>query len=116
MKEAEITKAIRFILDLIGIYHWKQWQGPMSTPKGVADILGITKVKVADLVAQGTEEVGIFTAIEVKTKTGKLSAHQEKFLNEVKANGGITLVARSADDVIEKYGVQNRFKMQKKKE
>lgn len=52
---------------------------------GVSDIIGIYK--------------GKFFAIEVKTKTGKLSEHQKIFLNDVKKNGGIAFVARSIDDV-----------------
>lgn len=52
---------------------------------GVSDIIGIYK--------------GKFFAVEVKTKTGRLSEHQKIFLNNVKTNGGIAIVARSIDDV-----------------
>lgn len=52
---------------------------------GVSDILGIIN--------------GRFVAIEVKTPTGRLSKSQAKFLDEVKNNGGLTLVARSVEDV-----------------
>lgn len=53
--------------------------------KGTADILGIYK--------------GKFLAIEVKSASGRLSEHQKIFLNQVKENGGIAIVARSIDDV-----------------
>lgn len=54
--------------------------------KGTADILGIYKGKPF--------------AIEVKTKSGKLSVDQRRFLKEFESFGGIAIVARSVDDVI----------------
>lgn len=55
---------------------------------GVADILGIIR--------------GRFVAIEVKTKTGRLSKSQAKFLEEIQEHGGIAFVARSVQEVDEK--------------
>lgn len=52
--------------------------------KGVSDILGIYN--------------GKFLAIEVKSKTGRLSPEQVWFLAEVKAKGGIAFMARSIED------------------
>ncbi len=54
--------------------------------RGVADILGIYN--------------GRMLAIEVKSKTGRLSQHQVEFLEDVNRHGGIAFVARSIDDVI----------------
>lgn len=54
--------------------------------RGVSDILGLF-------------EDGRFLAIEVKTKTGRLSDFQREFLERVKAMGGLAIVARSVDDV-----------------
>lgn len=84
-----------------GIFTWKQWQGPMSQPRGVSDILGI----LPD---------GRFLAIEVKTRTGRVSEYQASFLYEITKNGGVAFVARSVEDVIEhpeigKYLKQLRF-------
>ena len=53
---------------------------------GVADILGV----LPD---------GIFLAIEVKTKTGRLSPHQKQFIEKVRKENGIAFVARCVDDV-----------------
>jgi penicillin-binding protein-related factor A (putative recombinase) len=53
--------------------------------KGVSDILGLYQ--------------GRFLAIEVKTKTGRLSPVQKLFLERVKSYGGIAFVARSVEDV-----------------
>lgn len=43
---------------------------------------------------------GRFVAIECKKKGGKLTAYQEKFLNDVKEKNGIAIVAYSVDDLI----------------
>ena len=93
--EAEITRAIRGCLKSLGVWHWKQWQGPMSQPKGVSDIIGIWK--------------GRFLAIEVKTQTGRVSEYQQRFIDRVIEEGGIAFVARSVDDVIDGLGVRDRF-------
>lgn len=56
--------------------------------RGTADILGIYKKRPL--------------AIEVKSETGRLSIHQKIFLQEFQNHGGISIVARSPEDV-EKY-------------
>lgn len=88
IKEADITRQIRQYLDMQGIFHWKQWQGPMSQPKGVSDIIGIYK--------------GRFLAIEIKKPGGKLTPMQAVFILKVNASGGIGFMATSIDDVIER--------------
>jgi len=47
---------------------------------------------------------GKFIAIEVKRKGGKLTLHQEGFLEDVKGGGGIAFVAYSLDDAISTMG------------
>lgn len=51
--------------------------------KGVSDIIGLN-------------HAGVFIACEVKTKNDFLSDDQKEFLNEVKSNGGIALVAKQS--------------------
>lgn len=87
ISEAELTKGIRQLLNAFGIFHWKMWQGPLSN-HGIADILGIYQ--------------GKFLAIEVKTERGTVSPAQQRFLANVRDQGGIAFVARSVEDVIEK--------------
>lgn len=53
--------------------------------KGVSDILGMYNGKLL--------------AIEVKSKTGRLSEEQKFFLEDVVRHGGIGFVARSIEDV-----------------
>jgi hypothetical protein len=73
---------------------------------GISDILGIKKAKVADLVAAGVKEVGIFVAIEIKT--GPLDTptdSQEGFIENVNANGGIGFVTWDPTEVVKKLGL-----------
>jgi len=108
-KETPITNAIREVLAIAGIRHWKQWQGPFSE-KGIPDIIGIKKVKVAELVAAGVDEVGIFVGIEVKRQSvKKLREAQEKWKRYIEESRGIHVTARSIDDAIDGLGIRNRF-------
>jgi len=59
--------------------------------KGISDILGVTNT-------------GRFLAIEVKSKYGKLTEHQNEFLQMVANMGGIAIVARSLEDVVTAFG------------
>ena len=92
--EKALRNTILHYLNLKGIYAWKQNTGAMqvegrfirfSSP-GVSDIIGI----LPD---------GRFLAIETKV-TGKLTRHQEVFLENIRERGGIAVVARLVDDVV----------------
>lgn len=92
--ERDITRAIRDVLRAAQVWHWKVHQGLGSTP-GVSDIIGIHE--------------GRLLAIEVKTSTGRLSGHQQAFIDRVNKEGGIGFVARSPDDVIRELGLGYRI-------
>ena len=92
--EAALTRAIRGLLNSLGVWHWKNHGGPMGA-KGVSDILGCY--------------MGRMLAVEIKSPNGKLSEDQQRFIDNVNAAGGIGFVARSVDDVIIGLGVQDRF-------
>lgn len=65
--------------------------------KGSSDILGVTPK-------------GKLIACEVKTLTGRLRPEQKAFLDRVKVNSGLAIVARSVDDLeaqIRTYENQN---------
>lgn len=94
MKEKHITQAIRGLLRSLNIFHWKEHGGLGSAP-GVPDIVGCYQ--------------GRMLAIEVKTDRGRVSEHQQRFIDSINAAGGLAFVARSVDDVIVALGVQNRF-------
>jgi hypothetical protein len=93
-KEAQITKSIRMLLKTLGIFHWKNHGGLGSAP-GLPDLCAVYK--------------GRCVAIEVKTEKGRLSSHQQLFIDRINESGGLAFVARSVDDVIRGLGIEDRF-------
>jgi hypothetical protein len=83
--EHALTLGIRQILNLNRVWHYKHHGGPMGK-KGVADIIGCLH--------------GRMFAIEIKTAKGKVAPAQQQFLDDVNAAGGLGLVVRSMEDVI----------------
>lgn len=74
---------------------------------GSSDLIGFVSTEISpSMVGQ---KIAIFTAIEVKSDTGKLSEDQENFLRMVDNFGGISGVARSvqeAQEIIRKKSQQ----------
>ena len=67
--------------------------------KGSSDIIGITPVTITpDMVGK---QVGVFTAIEVKTPKGKATDEQINFIQRVRDLGGFAGVARSVEEALE---------------
>lgn len=65
--------------------------------KGSSDAIGFIPVKITQQHVGKT--LAIFSAIEVKTPTGKTREEQNAFISMVNSNGGIAGVARSTDDL-----------------
>lgn len=94
--EGIIQKAILSYLKRKGIKAWSnKTQGTWDprgfyrrnkTEKGIADILGVLPPN------------GRFLAIEVKTRTGKVTVEQRTFLDIVADFGGLAFVARSLEE------------------
>ncbi len=65
-------------------------------PKGYSDTTGWTPVNITqDMVGK---KIAVFTAIEAKAPTGRVSSHQKNFLEAVSSAGGIAFVARSGEE------------------
>lgn len=65
--------------------------------KGSSDLIGITTVTITpDMVGK---KIGVFTAMEVKTFTGRATIEQLEFGKRVQARGGIFGVVRNDKDV-----------------
>lgn len=65
--------------------------------KGSSDLIGWKTVEItADMVGQ---HVAIFTAVEVKTGSGRTTAEQDNFLQAVRDAGGIGVVMRDESQV-----------------
>lgn len=70
--------------------------------KGSSDLIGWTPVEItSDMVGQ---TVAVFTAIEVKTETGKATDAQLYFIARVWADGGYAGIARNVDDALKVIG------------
>ena len=103
ISEKQIEEAILDYLQRSGIFCWKNPTGATKHvdkygrerwmrygKKGSSDIIGLLPG-------------GRFLAIEVKSKSGILSPEQEEFLQQVNEKGGVGIVARSVDEVIEDF-------------
>ena len=135
MKEQGIQNLIRIFMSGIGVINWRNntgtgWVGrtkhirkhctvvcepgdvviknarPLKAGlcKGSSDVIGITPVFITQAMVGGT--VGVFTAVEVKSKNGKLTKEQLNFLQAVEKAGGFAGIAKSNDDI---NGIVNRF-------
>ncbi len=68
--------------------------------KGGADVIGWKTVEITpEMVGK---KIAVFTALEIKTATGKASSKQENFIERVQASGGIAGVAKT---IIEASGI-----------
>lgn len=101
--ELYIEKQIFLYLRSKKIFCWKNYSTGVFNPvtktfrkksknsiNGVSDILGC----LPD---------GRFLAIEVKSAKGKTTPYQDLFLKGVELNNGVSLVAKSVDDVIKRF-------------
>lgn len=74
---------------------------------GIYDpIKGVYRKKMSKYFIRGTSDIlgiyqGKLLAIEVKSKTGRLSIEQQKFLRTIAQEGGIAIMARSVEEVEE---------------
>lgn len=69
--------------------------GGLSAP-GSSDLIGFKVIVITpEMVGQ---TIAVFTAIEVKTESGRVKPDQKHFIEFVQKNGGLSGVARSAED------------------
>jgi len=73
--------------------------------KGSADLIGWRTVTITpDMVGQ---QVAVFTSIEVKTPTGRISPEQHAWHAAVNSAGGIAGIARSVSDALKIFSDDN---------
>lgn len=65
---------------------------------GGSDLIGITPVVITQEMVGTT--VGVFTAIEVKNKTGRVQKNQLEFISFILSKGGKAGIARSSYDAV----------------
>lgn len=101
--EQDIQKSIIDYLRIKKYVVFKANSTQFGIRDGKAFAFASTQKGVSDIIACSTK--GSFVAIECKKPGGKKpTPEQLDFLAQVKANGGIGIVAYSLDDVIGKVG------------
>ena len=71
---------------------------PFGLCVGSSDIIGITPLKITPEMVGTT--VGVFSAWETKTKTGRPSPEQTKFIRAVHKFGGFAGIARTIKEAL----------------
>lgn len=108
--ETDLQQRIRLALGLRpDLRLYRNQTGQLPDPKtgrpvqfglarGSADLVGWRTIEVTpDMVGQ---RLAVFTSIEVKTSTGRLTPQQRNWMQAVHAAGGIAGVARSVGDAL----------------
>ena len=101
MKEINIQNLIRLELSKLGAVLFRNNVGLFRTEDGRKIRTGLC-VGSSDLIGYYREK---FLAIEVKSKTGRVSFDQQNFINQVNASGGIAFVARSVEEAVSKFNL-----------
>ena len=107
MTESDIQTAIRIRASELGITLFRNNTGKVQGKDGRWHVFGLC-VGSSDLIGYRTikitqehlgMEIAQFTAVEIKTKTGRVRPDQERFLDTVRASGGFSLIARQPEDL-----------------
>lgn len=116
MRESDIQNLIMLALSKAGCTVWRQnvgtgWVGQIQRTTAGRVIIDNARVLHAGLCVGSSDIIGItpngrFLAVEVKTKTGKPTDQQQRFIAAVIKAGGIAGIARSVADALELIGSQ----------
>lgn len=110
MRESDIQSSIMIALSKAGCTVWRQnvgtgWQGKMQRLSSGSVVIHDPRPLNAGLCVGSSDIIGIapdgrFIAVEVKSKSGRVSVEQQRFINAVRRKGGIAGVARSVEDAL----------------
>lgn len=79
--------------------------------EGSSDLIGWTTVEVTP--AMVGKKIAIFTALEIKTESGRASKEQINFITRVREAGGIAGIARSEQEATQLIGATQSIITQK---
>lgn len=96
VSETPLLRSILLALQPYGVF-WRNNSGMATHANGHPVRFGLTR-GAADII--GLRHDGRFVAIEVKTKTGRVSKPQDTFLCRVRECNGIAGVARTPEEAI----------------
>lgn len=106
MNESGLMRSIQIALSFMGLRLLRNNVGMLEDRNGQkvryglcvgsSDLIGWYAVEITpEMVGK---KLAVFTAVEVKTPTGRLTKEQVNFLEAVKSAGGIAFVARSVEE------------------
>lgn len=110
MSESKLLKEVQIFASSLGARMLRNNCGQLQDREGRWVRYGVANPGGSDLVGWTPcvvtanmlgHTIAVFTAIEVKTPTGRPSKEQLAFLEAVRSAGGIAVLARSIDDVQE---------------
>lgn len=110
-QETELQQRIRLAVGTLpGFRVWRNNSGKLPDPRtgrwvqfgvaspGGSDLLGYRTIEITpDMVGR---KVAVFTAIEIKTSTGRATPEQRRFIDHIRAAGGIAAIVRSIDEAL----------------
>jgi hypothetical protein len=110
--ETDIQQRIRLAVGALpGFRLWRNNSGKLPDPRtgrwvqfgvaspGGSDLIGYRTIEITpDMVGQ---KVAIFTALEVKTATGRATLEQRRFIDHIRAAGGISAIVRTTADALQ---------------
>jgi hypothetical protein len=105
-QETDLQQRIRLALGLLpDLRLWRNNSGKLPDPRtgrwvqfgvaspGGSDLIGYRSVTITpDMVGQ---KLAVFTAIEIKTATGRAAPAQQNFIDHIRQAGGIAAIVRS---------------------
>lgn len=97
MKETDIMRACMLALSEAGCTVWRQNVGVLKNAANIPIKFGLC-VGSSDLI--GIAPGGQFLAVEIKTAKGRATPEQIRFIEAVRARGGIAGIARSPEDAL----------------
>lgn len=108
-EESDVTNKVRIAASRLGAVLFRNNRGKFRTldgkriveaglsVNGSSDLIGWRSVTITPEMVGS--KIAVFLAIEVKTETGKVSPEQQRFIDNLKAAGGIGFIARSKKDI-----------------
>jgi hypothetical protein len=97
MKESDIQRLIMLALSEAGCLIFRNNVGTLKNAAGIPIRFGLC-VGSSDLI--GITPDGRFLAVEIKTCKGRATPDQLRFIEAVRAKGGIAGIARSPEDAL----------------
>ena len=97
MKESDIQRLIMLALSEAGCLIFRNNTGVLKNAAGIPIKFGLC-VGSSDLI--GITPTGRFLAVEIKTSKGRATTEQLRFIDAVRARGGVAGIARSPAEAL----------------